>query len=125
MHWFRSARRFGAGLGLFALLLQLALSFAHVHPEDLLPRSFTSFAGQVAGKSQLPAAGQDRETPGSPHEDCPICAVMHLAGTIVVPGAPALSLPTQFVATSFAARDFSYLSIPRRLPFQTRAPPTA
>jgi hypothetical protein len=122
MRWFRSIRRFGAGLGLFALLLQLALAFGHVHPEDLLPRALAGFADHVAGKV---AAGQDREAPGSPHDDCPICAVMHLAGTIVVPGAPSLALPAQFTTTSFVAGDFSYLPIPRRLPFQTRAPPTA
>jgi hypothetical protein len=112
-------------LGLFALLLQLALAFGHVHPEDLLPRALAGFADHVAGTAQLPPAGQDREAPGSPHDDCPICAVMHLAGTIVVPGAPSLALPTQFTTTSFAASDISYLPIPRRLPFQTRAPPTA
>jgi hypothetical protein len=50
---------------------------------------------------------------------------MHLAGTIDIPGAPVLSLPTQFAPTTFAAIDFSYVPIPRRLPFQTRAPPTA
>jgi hypothetical protein len=125
MHWFRSARRFGAGLGLFALLFQLALAFGHVHPEDLFPSSLAGVAGQVVGTAQLPAAGQDREVPGSPHDDCPICAVMHLAGTIVIPSAPSLPLPTQFATTSFAAGDFSYLPIHRRLPFQTRAPPTA
>jgi len=37
MRAFRSIRRFGAALGLFALLLQLTLSFAHIHPDDLLP----------------------------------------------------------------------------------------
>jgi hypothetical protein len=125
MDWFRSIRRFGAGLGLVALLLQLALSFAHVHPEDLLPRSLAGLAEQVAGKAQLPGDGQDHQAPGSPHDDCPICAVMHLAGTIVMPTAPLLSLPAAFATTSFAAGDFSYVPIARRLPFQTRAPPTA
>jgi hypothetical protein len=125
MHWFRTARRFGAGLGLFALLLQLALTFDHIHPEDLLARSSAGFAGQVAGKAQLPAAGHDREAPGLPHQDCPICAVMHLAGTIVIPGAPLLALPTQFATVSFAAGDFAFVPIPHRLPFQTRAPPAA
>jgi len=92
----------GAGLGLFALLLQLALSFAHVHPEDLLPRAFAGFDDHVAGKASLPGRNQDHEAPGSQHDDCPICAVMHLAGTIVVPEAPSLALPTQFTTTSFA-----------------------
>jgi hypothetical protein len=125
MRRLRSIRRFGAGLGLFALLLQLALSFAHIHPEDLLPRSLAGFADHVAGKAQVPPGGQDRQAPGSQHDDCPICAVMHLAGTIVVPVAPSLALPTQFTTTSFAVSDVSYVPIPRRLPFQTRAPPTA
>ena len=125
MRWFRSTRRLGAGLGLFALLLQLALAFGHVHPEDLLPRSFAGFADHVAGKAQPPAGGQDRHAPGSSHDDCAICAVMHLAGTIVVPGAPSLALPTQFTTTSFVANDVSYVPISRRLPFESRAPPTA
>jgi Protein of unknown function (DUF2946) len=125
MHWFRSARRFGAGLGLFALLLQLAVSFDHIHAEDLLPQSVAGVADQGVGKAPLPAAGQDREAPGSPHEDCPICAVMHLAGTIVMPAAPALSLPTQFATLSFVGGDFAFAPISRRLPFQTRAPPIA
>jgi hypothetical protein len=125
MRRFRSIRRFGAGLGLFALLLQLALSFAHVHPEDLLPRAFAGFADHITGKASLPGPSQDHQAPGSQHDDCPICAVMHLAGTIVVPEAPSLALPTQFTTTSFAANDVSYVPIPRRLPFQTRAPPTA
>jgi hypothetical protein len=124
MHWFRSIRRLGAGLGLFALLLQLSLSFGHIHPDDLLPRSLAGVADHVAGKAQPPAKNPDGQSPAS-HDDCPICAVMHLAGTIVLPGAPTLSLPTQFTPTYFAARDFAYVSVARRLPFQIRAPPTA
>jgi hypothetical protein len=125
MPWLRTIRRFGAGLGLFALLLQLALSFGHIHPEDLLPQSFAGHADRVVGRTELPAGGQDRHVPGTPHDDCPICAVMHLAGTIVIPDAPTLALPTQFITVSFSAGGVSFISIPRRLPFQTRAPPTA
>ena len=124
MHWCRSLRRFGAGLGLFALLLQLSLSFGHIHADDLLPRGLAGVADHLAGKPQPPAKGPDGQTPAS-HDDCPICAVMHLAGTIVLPGAPSLSLPTQFTPTDFVPADFAYVSVPRRLPFQTRAPPTA
>jgi hypothetical protein len=124
MRWFRSIRRFGAGLGLFALLIQFAVSFGHVHPHDLLPRSPAGAVDQVAGKA-TPPAGQDRRVPGAPHDDCPVCSVMHLAGTIVMPSAPSLPLPTQFTVTSFAAAEFNYVPIHRRLPFQTRAPPVA
>ena len=121
MRALRSIRHFGAGLGLFALLLQLTLSFAHVHPEDVLGTA-------AAGIAQAAASGalvddQDRQPPVAPHDDCPICTAMHLAGTIVVPDPPALAVPTEFIRASFAAKDFVATVIPRRLPFQTRAPP--
>lgn len=124
MRRLRSIRRFGAGLGLFALLLQLALSFGHVHPEDLLG---TSAAGvqAVAGKAQAARIDQERRAPGAPHDDCPICSVMHLAGTIVLPDPPALASPTQFTVAVFSTDDLVAVVVPRRPPFQTRAPPTA
>ena len=120
MRRLRSIRRFGAGLGLFALLLQLALSFGHVHPEDLLGASAAGLeAAQPAGPDQ------DSHPAGAPHDDCPICAVMHLAGTIVLPQPPALAVPAQFTVAVFPADDLVSIVIPRRLPFQTRAPPIA
>ena len=125
MRRLRSIRRLGAGLGLFALLLQLALSFGHIHPEDLLGASAAAVAGEVVGKA-LPAGTEpDRHPPGAPHDDCPICAVMHLAGTIVLPEPPVLALPAQFTPAVFPADDFAAIVIPRRPPFQTRAPPIA
>jgi hypothetical protein len=124
MRGLRSIRRFGAGLGLFALLLQLTLSFAHVHPADLLGASASAIAGDVAGKASADR-DQDRHAPGAPRDDCPICAAMHLAGTIVLPDPPALAVPTAFTVATFAAEDFATTVVPRRLPFQTRAPPAA
>jgi hypothetical protein len=125
MRRLRSIRRFGAGLGLFALLLQLALSFGHVHPEDLLGASAAGIANVVAGKAQLPSTDQNRHAPGAPHDDCPICSVMHLAGTIVLPAPPVLALPAQFTVPVFSTDDLVTVVIPRRPPFQTRAPPIA
>lgn len=124
MRRFRSTRRFGAALGLFALLLQLALSFGHVHAEDLLGASSASIQ-VLAGKAPSANPAQNRHFPGTPHDDCPICTVMHLAGTIVVPEPPVLVLPTQFTTAVFSTNDLLAVVIPRRLPFQTRAPPTA
>ncbi len=123
MRAFRSIRRFGAALGLFALLLQLALSFAHIHPDDLFLSA--NGAAQVADQSQPGGRDPDRHVPGAPHDDCPICTVMHLAGTVVIPDAPTLAVPTQFTMAHFSAVDFDPPFISRRLPFQTRAPPTA
>jgi hypothetical protein len=124
MRRLRSIRRFGAGLGLFALLLQLALSFGHIHPEDLLGTSAAGIA-TVAGKAPPTSPAPDRRDSGVPHDDCPICAVMHLAGTIVLPDPPALALPAQFAVTVFPTDDLVAIVVPRRPPFQTRAPPIA
>ena len=124
MRWFRSIRRVGAGLGLVALLLQLALSFDHIHPDELLLGSFASLADEVAAKAHQPLTGPD-QAPGSPHHDCPICSVMHLAGAVVLPSPPSLLLPTQFAMASFVANDCPSISVIRRLAFQTRAPPPA
>jgi DUF2946 family protein len=122
MRGLRSIRRFGAGLGLFALLLQLALSFGHVHPEDLFGASAAGIEA-AAGKAQ--PADQDRHAPGTPHDDCPICAVMHLAGTIVVPEPPALVVPTVLATAPQERPPNPLVLVARRSPFQTRAPPQA
>ncbi|MBV8754536.1 MAG: hypothetical protein JO328_16875 [Hyphomicrobiales bacterium] len=124
MRRLRSIRRLGAGLGLFALLLQLALSFGHIHPEDLLAGSAANIHA-VADKAQPASPAQDRDAPGAPHDDCPICAAMHLAGAIVLRDAAALALPTQFTVAIFSTDDLVAVVVPRRLPFQTRAPPIA
>jgi len=125
MQWFRSIRQWGAALGLFALLLQSALAFGHIHPEDFLAGASAGIAGEFAGKSQPAGDDQERHAPGAPHDDCPICVVMHLAGISVQPVPPSLIVPTHFTTTSFSASDFAYIPVPRRLPFQTRAPPSA
>jgi Protein of unknown function (DUF2946) len=123
MQWFRSIRQWGAALGLFALLLQSGLAFGHIHPEDLLGGASAGVADQIAGKAQPAGDDQDRHSPGAPHDDCPICAVMHLAGISVQPVPPSLVVPTHFATTSFVASDTYYIALSRRLPFQTRAPP--
>jgi hypothetical protein len=123
MRALRSLRRLGAGLGLFALLLQLSLSFAHVHPEDLLGASAVGVVDKAAGNV---LADRDSPVPGAPQDDCPICAVMHLAGTIVLPDPPAFAVPTEFTVAAFVADDLAKIDVvSRRLPFQTRAPPVA
>ena len=124
MRGLRAIRRFGAGLGLFALLLQLTLAFAHIHPEDVFGTAAAGVAQEAAGDA-LAGRDQDRRAGGAPHDDCPICAAMHLAGTIVLPVPPALAFPTDFTVAVFAAEDFVTTVISRRLPFQTRAPPAA
>jgi hypothetical protein len=125
MRWFRSNVRSGAGLALFALVLQLVLSFGHVHTADLVAPAATT---QVAVATQ----SGDAPTPASPVKKsngagdiCAICALIQLVSTSVTSSAPALSTATtaRWIRWSIAI-DFS-LALPPRLSFSARAPPLA
>jgi hypothetical protein len=118
----RLTRWFGTGLALFALVLQLTLSFAHIHPDDLL----RSAAGSdvVLDRGQ-PAVDHHDHLPGHAHDDCPICSVMHMAGTIVVPSPPTLVVPAVLATAPDPTEATPLVLVARRAPFQTRAPPQA
>jgi hypothetical protein len=117
----RSTRLFGTGLALFALMLQLILSFGHIHADDLLP---LAASGNVVLDRGQSATDHDDQLPGHAHDDCPICSVMYLAGTVVVPSSPVLSSPLQFVVTQFPPESTVFIiALFRPLP-QIRDPPT-
>jgi hypothetical protein len=127
MGWIRSNRRPSAWVALFALALQLYLSFGHIHPDDIygpLGESLT-----VAEAVVLPSAQSVRSSPaGQPWYDsdalCPICATMHFLSTSFTPEAPQV-LPLPFVAlpVEHSAPVTALFVTPRRAAFQSRAPP--
>ena len=116
----RARRRLGGWLALFALAVQLALSFGHIHAED--------FQKDLAAPSLNVAAVHTDHAPATPapdHDDCPICVTAHLTGAAAPPAPPQFAVP---VAIAFAWR----AAIERRIdqpatrqPFQARAPPQA
>ena len=122
MGWMRGSIRFGSSLALFALALQLTLSFGHVHAEDFAP---------AAGIQATVDADHDAGNPAEPdhhgrsHDDCAICATTALLATLVIPPPPALDLPATY---SFAFLDEAivrdWIGAAPRL-FQARAPPLA
>ncbi|HEY7662456.1 MAG TPA: DUF2946 family protein [Xanthobacteraceae bacterium] len=104
MAWFRSRSRLGSYLALFAIAVQLVLSFGHVHLNGLpgahhawtpwhvhaaraVPATADS-AGKIDHAGKLDHAG--KELPALADDFCPICALIHLAGTLVLATAPAL-----------------------------------
>src|SRR5260370_36242193 len=96
MRWFRSRKRAGSYLVLFALAFQLAVSFGHVHLDRIAPPSM----GASALAHAQPAAA-DLNAPSNPAgredlaDDCsPICTLIHLAGALVPAEMPVLALPT-------------------------------
>jgi hypothetical protein len=119
----RIRARLGAGsrLALFALALQIALSFGHVHLGDV---RHANGGLAVAGTPSAPSA--PTQHPVSDADDyCAICATIHLAATSLLSQAPQLPVPFAVRgvehANSVAATFFST----RRAPFQSRAPPLA
>lgn len=113
----RASRRLTGWLALFALALQLAVSFAHVHGED--------FAGLLAaGATQSTTTDASGGQPDPDHLTCDICATVHLAGTLALPTAPALTLPVPTTApVAIAAPATRALTLASA--FLARGPPQA
>jgi hypothetical protein len=86
MQWFRANLKVGARLGLFALTLQIVLSFGHVHLGGL--RHSTGRLS-VAGTHSVPPDPQQQPISDA-DEYCAICASIHLAATSLLPQAPQL-----------------------------------
>jgi hypothetical protein len=127
MRWFRSRKRAGSYLALFALAFQLAVSFGHVHLERIAPPSVGASA--LAG-AQIPAA--DFNAPSNPtgREDladdcCPICTLIHLAGALVPAEMPSLPLPTVFGRLRLEVAAEFDLTASHTALFRARAPPIA
>jgi len=129
MRWVRSNIRPGSCCALFALAIQFALSFGHVHRAEFpwvsgraTPSALTTVAASVTGS--VAAAGPAKPI-GLASDYCAICAVMVLANSVRPAAAPSSPLPAGNIGVRFRvqAEVFS-ATFPHRL-FQARAPPLA
>ena len=134
MKWFRSNIRHGARLALFALLVQFALTFGHSHwfaqaaplaqssLQQIDSSNGIASTDRAAVEKQSPA-GPDREQPGD--DNCAICALVAMAGTVVSATPPLLLLP-QAIDLLYRTTDaeFAHLSS-ASTGFQPRAPPAS
>jgi hypothetical protein len=125
MRWFRSNLRLGSGLALFALAVQMMLSFGHVHLDKLaLPSTQSATAigsGAVFLSERAPSHGSD----GTLDADCAICALIQLVATSVPSVAPVLPLPASFGSIGLrASAEWISAPSPHSLS-QARAPPSA
>jgi hypothetical protein len=132
MKWFRSNIRHGARLAMFAMLVQFALVFGHSHwfaqAAPLAQSHLTDSAKTTASidravvQKQSPA-GPDREQPGD--DNCAICAVIALAGSVMSATPPLLLLP-QAVELLYRTTDAEFVHLnSARTAFQPRAPPVS
>jgi hypothetical protein len=123
MKWIREKIRSGALLALFALAVQMALSFGHVHGDLLSTRS----AAIDAASSQLAAdpASSDRPSHSPAAQDfCAVCASIGAFGSLILPMLSAHRTVLEFDRVAFLplAAD----ALPNEAPIfkQARAPPS-
>jgi hypothetical protein len=118
MRWFRVRSRPAAYLALFALLLQLALSFGHVHLAHANHPGVAAAEG-IAGQNAVP------QQPDADHDEyyCAIYAFLALLTSAQIAIAPTVPVPaTLAVADAPGVAKAARLG-PRRGAFQSRAPP--
>lgn len=123
MQWVSSGR-FGTWLALSALALQIILTFGHVHLDDVHPVAAVHAKAGVGGTQ----VSQQMPAPLSDDDDgyCALCASIFLASTIFVPLAPPLPLPPSSKPTEQSLKiNSGFIIQPRRVAFQSRAPPRA
>lgn len=78
--------RFGYGLALVALLLNLTLSLGHVHASHELPSDLQNAASACLIETDCPESDHDEH-------DCPVCLARAMVATGVIPAAPTVFVP--------------------------------
>jgi hypothetical protein len=118
-----SNRGLSTWLALFALALQMAVSFGHVHLDGI-----HSVYPEAAATGFKPhAQALPAHQPGDDDDDayCPICASLYLTANSFMPAAPLLPLPSVSNLVKHFDRTAPVFVAQRRLAFQSRAPPLA
>jgi hypothetical protein len=137
MKWFRSNIRHGSRLTLFALVVQLGLSFGHCHGSVAQAAPAIQSAPLQTGvhdASGLPAATaadqaaqpqlvSNHDPDQQPGDTCAICAVMAMANNSL-PATPPLLLLPQAVEFLYRTTDAEFVHLhSAHVAFQPRAPP--
>ena len=127
MQWFRSRLSLGSWLALFALTVQLVLSFGHVHLDggaSLVGHSSTLLRVHASSSVDVASLPAGDEAPAGADEYCAVCALIHLAGTVVMAQPPSLPLPAVFGKTPKPTAGLDLAAHHHSL-FAARAPPVA
>jgi hypothetical protein len=124
MLWFRSHIRAGSHLALFALAVQLYVTFGHVHLDGLVAGTVHSTAAVHRSTAKLHNPnGSGQQAPGRPDTDCPICALIQLASTSAPSVAPPLPVPVMTGGTKLEASVDRQQTAFRYISLRARGPP--
>jgi len=118
MHWIRKNNRLGAWAAVFALAIQLVLSFGHVHLDN-----FQGTSSVTASASQPQPNTPDDDDRGTGHDFCAICAALNLTSSSVLPTAALPETPVDHPYTWAGALQSAQVFERVQFSFQARAPP--
>jgi hypothetical protein len=144
MKWFRSNIKHGSRLALLALAIQFVLAFGHHHgavaiaapgPVQAHEITISALAGkqpaahETAKDSTAKASVAKPAKPAQGHhpdsDNCAICGLIALAGTVLFTEPPVLLLPEAYHLLYLTTdAEFNHLESRRAL-FQSRAPPAS
>jgi hypothetical protein len=122
MAWLRSRLRASSWVALFAIAMQLALSFGHVHL-DRISTSSDPQSAHVADTSLAVTARAADELPAGANDECAVCALIALANSSILPLPNSLPVPMRSALVQHEAAPGFYVTQTTLLPFQARAPP--
>jgi hypothetical protein len=113
-------------LALFALAVQIVLSFGHIHIATLPLASTNGNRPAVADESgpALSPIIPIHKSDGSVSGACAICALIQLSSTSAPAAAPALPLPANLGSLGLQAPAELPLAVSLHSLFQARAPPS-
>ncbi len=112
MRWVRRHRAFAGWLALFALCLQLTLSFGHVH------RGPTAAIDQASNITAPDPGPQDRAD-----DLCAICVLGRLLATALASASPSVTPPVALRAALVPPPPAEVFAPPQCAAFRSRAPP--
>ncbi len=116
MSWLRAHAKRLSMVALFALAVQLGVSFGHFHRDGLL----------TVSAAQTTITASDTSPDADARGDlCAICVTIAMANTAVDAAPPILPLPALFARTTTSLPAIIGISEPRRAHAQSRAPPAA
>jgi hypothetical protein len=112
---------------MFALAVQMILSFGHMHRDDLAPSPLRTFdAAHFTSVTALePAHPTDPDHHPTSDDYCPICVSMALVATALPALPPVLTVPVPISSVCSSQTPTYSVSTRVALSFQARAPPLA
>jgi hypothetical protein len=125
MRWLRSRLRSCTQLALFALAVQIVLSFGHIHPDDLglSPLPVSDGIQVTSVMTRVPAGSADQDHHPASNDYCLICVSVGLVATALPSLPPVLVEPVSARRERPSETSVQRPSIQIWRSFQARAPP--